>query len=109
MVKQSGILSKALVVGVIVLFIGVGIQPAIAKVQPDIIDFKLNDLDKEELTVEVNEILQKYGHIPMVSYFCDILANKTGIYTWMYILLYVIAVGIGLFLYALLMFYYYYY
>jgi len=70
-------------------------------------------LDVEELVAQIriviNEILQKYGHIPMVSYLCDILVKSTFVLTWIYLLLYAIFVGIGVFLYVLLKFYYFYY
>ena len=68
-------LYKSLVIGVIILFLGIGVQPAVANVKPEIIDFDLKNTDKEELIAKINEISQKYGHIPMVSYLCDILTT----------------------------------
>ena len=62
-----------------------------------------------QIRVVIDEILQKYGHIPMVSHICDKLDNITFIFSWIYLLLYIIFVGIGLFLYVLLKFYDYYY
>jgi hypothetical protein len=56
--KQS-IIYKGLAVAVIILFLGVGIQPAIAK--PDIIDFKPKRMNKDELTAKINEILETIG------------------------------------------------
>ena len=55
-------LYKTLVVGVIVLFIGMGVQPVVA--QPDILDFKPENMDKEELTAKINELLESYGIKP---------------------------------------------
>ena len=51
------LLYKMLVVGVIVLFIGMVVQPAIA--QPDILDFKPENMYKDELTAKVNKIMQE--------------------------------------------------
>ena len=44
---------KALAVAVIILFLGLAIQPSVA--QPDIIDFKPKNIDTEELTAKINE------------------------------------------------------
>jgi hypothetical protein len=85
--KNPTWLYKSLVIGFIVLFIGVGVQPAVAKIQPYIIDFKPENMDKEELTAIINEIQLKYGHIPMISYICNIFFTFIGLYV-----LYAIAV-----------------
>jgi len=44
---------KTLTVAVILLFLGVSVQPAIA--QPEKIDFKYKNIDIEELTAKINE------------------------------------------------------
>ena len=51
--RNPKVLYKGLVVGIIVLFIGLAVQPAIA--QPEIIDFKPKNIDMEELTAKINE------------------------------------------------------
>jgi hypothetical protein len=107
--KKHLLFYKTIVVGVIVLFIGVGIQPAIAKVNPDIIDIKLDTINKDELIVKINEIKQKYGNTLFIKHFINILSDATFIFTWMYLFLYVIFVAMGLSLYVLLKFYQYYY
>ena len=66
-------------------------------------------MDKGELNIKINEIVQKYIHIPMVSHIFDKLIDSTFIFSWIYLFLYVIVVGIGLFLYVILKFYDYYY
>lgn len=107
--KKTVLFYKAFVVGVIVLFIGIGIQPAIAKVNPDIIGFKLDNIDKDEITVKINEIMQKYGNFPLIQNSINFISDTTGILTWMYILIYLVFVGMGLALYALMKLYFYYY
>jgi hypothetical protein len=56
---EEKILYKTLVIGVIVLFVGVGVQTAIAK--PDIIDVKPKQMNKDELRAKIDEILEKIG------------------------------------------------
>lgn len=62
MVKQSGILSKALVVGVIVLFLGVAVQPAFAEVS-----IKSDNSELVEITVEFYEIDKTYNHTVLLT------------------------------------------
>ena len=77
-----------IIVGITILFLGVGIQPAIA--QPDIIDFKPENIDKEELTAKIDEIMEKYGHIPMVSYYSSLIGFM-GLFG-LYVLLHFVAI-----------------
>jgi hypothetical protein len=56
------LIRKILIIGIILLFLGVGIQPVIA--QPDFTDFIPDNIDKEELTAKINEIMQEYGIKP---------------------------------------------
>jgi hypothetical protein len=60
-------IKNALVVGVILLFIGVAVQPSMATVPPEKI---IVEPDVESLVAQIriviNEILQDYGHIPIV-------------------------------------------
>ena len=59
---------------VILLFIGVVVQPAIAIVQPEkiVIESDVDDVEGlvAELRIVINEILHKYGHIPMIRTQC---------------------------------------
>jgi hypothetical protein len=72
---KNPIILKSLVVGVIILFLGIGIQPAVAQTHSEMIDFKLNNFNKGEINEKINEIIQKYGHISQVSYLCNILTS----------------------------------
>jgi hypothetical protein len=78
MERNPVIFYKTLVIGITVLFIGVGSQPAIA--QPDIIDFNIDNMNKKELTVKINEIMQKYGHMPIISYYCTFILTFLALY-----------------------------
>ena len=71
-------LSKGWTIAVILLFVGVGIQPAIA--ETDIIDFKPEKMDKEELTAKINEIKQKYENNPKLSNIWDIILNLLDLF-----------------------------
>ena len=63
-----------IVVGITILFLVVGIQPVIATVepekQPDDVDGLIAQID----TI-VNEILQKYGHNPMIRGLCNVILD----------------------------------
>ena len=60
---KNHIFYKSIVIGVILLFLGIGFQPAVAKVNPEIIDFKLNKIDSVEISEKINDILDKFGYI----------------------------------------------
>jgi len=62
MINQSKILSKTLTISVILLFIGVGIQPAIAinSIEPD-------NSEHEEITIQFFETDRTYNHTVMLS------------------------------------------
>jgi len=60
--SKNPVLYKALVVGVIVLFIGVGIQPAFAKVS-----IESNNTGLVEITVQFYEIDRTYNHTVMLT------------------------------------------
>jgi len=102
-------IKKTIVIVIISLYIGIAVQPSIAKEQPEIFDFKPNYIDKEELIEKINEISQKNERIPMIFYLYKLLENKTFMLTWISLILYAIVVGIGLILYVFLKFYNYYY
>jgi len=70
---KTRIISKNLTVAVILLFIGVGIQPAIATPHPQ----GLADVDGLFAQIEtvVNEIFQIYGHNPMINSYCNMILN----------------------------------
>jgi len=57
---------KTLAVAVIILFIGLAVQPSVA-VQTHKNAFKPNNIDEEELTAKINDILQNNKNIPMIS------------------------------------------
>ena len=58
--RNPAVLYKGLVVGVIVLFIGVGINPAIATVEPD-------NSTLEEITIQFYETNKTYNHTVMLT------------------------------------------
>ena len=67
--------NKALIViGITILFLGVGVQPALATVQTE---KQLDDVDGlvAQLSFVIDEILQKYGHNPMINSFCNMILN----------------------------------
>ena len=78
MVNQSKFLGKTLSISVILLFLGVTVNPAIATVEPE----KQPD-DVEGLVAQikdvVNEIQAKYGHIPMVRGLCNMIHSALGL------------------------------
>jgi hypothetical protein len=69
---KNHVFFKSIVIGVICLFLGMGFQPAVAKVSPEIIDFKLKKIDREDFSEKINNILDKYGHISKESNFYEI-------------------------------------
>jgi len=56
--KLRDLLSKTLVVGVIVLFIGVAVQPAIATIEPENIDVEYFDVTTEFIGLDKNYTIQ---------------------------------------------------
>jgi hypothetical protein len=69
---KQRIICKGLAVAVILLFIGVGIQPAIATVQTE----KQKDIEGlvAQIKVLIDEILVKYGDIPIVANICSMIS-----------------------------------
>ena len=80
---KGRMLSKGLVVAVILLFVGVAVQPSIATVQPEKIIVESDSDDIEglvaQLRVAVNEKLEKYESYPKVAGFWDIINHLLDI------------------------------
>jgi len=95
-------IKNGLVMVVILLFIGVTVQPAIATVQPKEIDVEPNVDDIEglvtQLRIVINEILQDYGHIPIIRNLCnkivDVLDSFGLILYCIFLIVLMIPVGI---------------
>ncbi len=70
-----------LAVGITVLFLGLAIQPSIATVQPEklVVEPNVDDIDGlvAQLRVAVNDILQKYGHNPIIRSLCNMILDLT--------------------------------
>ena len=72
-------MNKGIAVGITILFLGLAIQPSIATVQPEKIDVE-PDINYAkglvaQLQVVINEILQEYGHIPIIRTLGNIIYN----------------------------------
>ena len=74
--KHPAVLYKTLVVGVILLFLGIVIQPAIVIAELE------DHPEKEKMVIQlrgvINSILQKYGQNPIINSLCSMILNALG-------------------------------
>ena len=93
--------------GITILFLGLAIQPSVATIQPKNIDIKPNDDDIEGLVAQIriviNEILQDYGHIPVIRTLYNKIVDILGLFGRILFCVFLIVLVIPLFIIFVIM------
>jgi hypothetical protein len=94
------LIKKILTLGIILLFLGVTVNPAIATVEPDVDITDKSDVDELVVQIQnvVNEIQEKYGHIPTVRGLCNVILNTLDSVGYMIICIFLILLFILVFI-----------